>query len=117
MNLSIITMIFIESCNTLYVVFFSAILAHAFGIPLGIWSTLTDRGHLTPHRYLHCLLEWIIDIGRSCPFPILMIALIPLTRLIIGTSLGTTASIIPLTIAAIPFIARIVQIARKEVDK
>ncbi|WP_042281470.1 methionine ABC transporter permease [Candidatus Protochlamydia sp. R18] len=107
----------IEFWNTLYMVFCSAVLAMLFGIPLGVVLTITDKGHLKENRWLHEILGWIVNIGRSFPFAILMVALIPFTRWIVGTSLGTTASIIPLTIAATPFLARLIESSLKEIDK
>jgi D-methionine transport system permease protein len=107
----------IEFWNTLYMVFCSAVFATLFGIPLGVILTITDKGHLKENRYLHEILGWIVNMGRSFPFAILMVALIPFTRFIVGTSLGTTASIIPLTIAAIPFLARLTEASLKEIDK
>ncbi len=102
--------------NTLYMVFTSSFFALLIGLPIGIILTITDKGHIKPHPYLYKSLELLVNIGRSFPFAILMVALIPLTRLIVGTSLGTTASIVPLTIAAAPFIARLVENNLKEVD-
>jgi D-methionine transport system permease protein len=107
----------LELWNTLYMVFCSTVLATLFGVPLGIILTITDKGHLKENRWFHKFLGTIVNIGRSFPFAILMVALIPFTRWIIGTSLGTTASIIPLSIAAIPFLARLVEASLKEVDK
>jgi len=103
--------------NTIYMVFVSAIFALAIGLPLGIILTITDKGHIKEKPHLHNLLEAIVNIGRSFPFAILMVALIPFTRWIVGTSLGTTASIVPLTVAAAPFIARQVEMSLKEIDK
>lgn len=107
----------IELWNTLYMVFVSTLLAVFAGLPLGIILTVTDKGHLKENPLIHQSLGTLINIGRSFPFAILMIALIPLTRLIVGTSLGTTASIVPLTIAAIPFFARLAEASFKEIDK
>lgn len=112
-----INLIPIEFWNTLYMVFCSAVLATLFGLPLGIILTITDKGHLKENRWLHEILGSIVNVGRSFPFAILMVALIPFTRWLVGTSLGTTASIIPLSIAAIPFLARLVEASLKEVDK
>jgi D-methionine transport system permease protein len=106
-----------ETLNTLYMVFTSAFFACLIGIPLGIILTITSQGHIKACRPVYKCLEAIVNIGRSFPFAILMVALIPVTRLIVGTSLGTTASIVPLTIAAAPFIARIIESCLKEVDK
>lgn len=106
-----------ELWNTLYMVICSALIAIGIGLPLGIILTITGRGHLKEHPTIHQVLGSFINIGRSFPFAILMVALIPFTRWIVGTSLGTTASIVPLTIAAIPFVARLVEASLKEIDK
>jgi D-methionine transport system permease protein len=102
--------------NTLYMVFASGFFATLIGVPLGIYLTLLSKGHLKEHKILYKLLSLFVNTGRSLPFAILMVALIPLTRVIAGTSLGTTAAIVPLTIAAIPFLARIVESSLKDLD-
>ncbi len=111
------TLIPLELWNTLYMVFCSTLLAVLFGTPLGIILTISDKGHLKENFFIHTILGWLINTGRSFPFAILMVAIIPFTRLIVGTSLGTTAAIIPLAVAAIPFVARIVEASFKEIDK
>jgi D-methionine transport system permease protein len=112
-----LTLIPIELWSTIYMVFASTLLAIVFGFPLGIILTLTDKGHLKPSPFINRTLGGLVNIGRSFPFAILMVALIPFTRFIIGTSLGTVAAIVPLAVAATPFVARIVESALKEVDK
>lgn len=107
----------IELWNTIYMVISSTLIAVLFGLPLGIILTITGRGHLKENRWVHRSLGFLVNIGRSFPFAILMVALIPLTRWIVGTSLGTTASIVPLSIAAIPFFARLTESALNEIDK
>lgn len=107
----------IELLNTLYMVAASTFFAFLIGLPLGVILTLTDRGGLKESRYLNQSLGSIVNIGRSIPFAILIVAIFPFTRWIVGTSIGTTASIVPLTIAAAPFMARVVEGALKEVDK
>lgn len=102
--------------NTIYMVFVSAFFAVLIGLPLGVILTITGKGHIKENPKLYKLLETIVNIGRSFPFAILMVALIPFTRWIIGTSLGTTAAIVPLTIAAAPFVARLIETCLKEVD-
>lgn len=102
--------------NTLYMVFVAGFFALLLGLPLGIILTITDKGHIKEHAVIYRILEAIVNVGRSFPFAILMVALIPLTRVIVGTSLGTTASIVPLAIAAAPFIARLVETSLKEID-
>ncbi|HVW99987.1 MAG TPA: hypothetical protein VHA52_06105 [Candidatus Babeliaceae bacterium] len=77
--------------NTVYMVSVSAFFALLLGLPLGVLLMITDRGQIKEHLLLYKTLEAIVNIGRSFPFAILMVALIPLTRLIVGTSLGTTA--------------------------
>lgn len=111
------TLVPLELWNTLYMVACSALIAILIGLPLGIVLTLTDRGHLKENRRIHQTLGSFVNIGRSFPFAILIVALIPLTRWIVGTSLGTTAAIVPLSIAAIPFMARLVEGCLNEVDK
>ena len=107
----------LETWDTIYMVVFSSIFAALIGLPLGILLCITDRAGLFPHRGYYSFVEWIVNIGRSFPFAILMVALIPTTRFIIGTSLGTQASIVPLSIAAAPFIARLFEVALKTVDR
>lgn len=102
--------------NTLYMVFASTFFSVLIGLPLGVILTITDKGHVMEMPKVYKVLETIVNIGRSFPFAILMVALIPLTRWIVGTSLGTTASIVPLTIAAAPFVARLVESSLKEID-
>lgn len=116
-NLSKHLPILMESLGeTVYMVSFSAILATLIGLPLGIFILITAQGHIWEQRWLHILLGWVINIGRSVPFIILMVAIIPLTRRLVGTSIGTSAAIVPLTVAATPFLARLVESALKEVD-
>lgn len=103
--------------KTIYMVFVSAFFALLLGLPLGIVLTISSKGHIKEQPMLYKILETLVNIGRSFPFAILMVALIPLTRWIVGTSLGTSASIVPLTIAAAPFLARLVETSLKEVDR
>src|SRR3990172_7853697 len=110
-------LLLLQLWNTVYMVFVSAFFAVLFGLPMGVVLTITDKGHIKEHRKLYKILETVVNIGRSFPFAILMVALIPVTRWIVGTSLGTTASIVPLTVAAAPFVARLIEASLKEVDK
>jgi D-methionine transport system permease protein len=98
-------------------VFVATFFAFVIGLPLGVILTITDKGQIKQNASVYKILETIVNIGRSFPFAILMVALIPFTRWIIGTSLGTTASIVPLTIAAAPFVARLIETSLKEVDQ
>ncbi len=102
--------------QTLYMVITSGVLAIFFGLCLGLLLLTTGKKGMWEKPWLYRILSLIVNIGRSIPFVILMIALIPFTRLIVGTSIGTNASIVPLTIAAIPFYARIAESAFKQVD-
>ncbi len=103
--------------NTLYMVFVSAFFAVLIGVPIGVILTICSKGHIKEHLGIYKVLETIVNIGRSFPFAILMVALIPFTQFIVGTSLGTTAAIVPLTIAAAPFVARVVETSLKDVDR
>ena len=103
--------------NTIYMVVASTFFAILIGLPLGILLTITDKGHICERPYIYRILAAIINVTRSFPFAILMVLLIPVTRWIVGTSLGTTASIVPLTLAAAPFVAKLIESALKEVDR
>lgn len=103
------------TCETLYMVFTSGLIAVLFGLPLGIILLVTRQQHILQHAYYNCLMSALTNIIRSIPFIILLVAVIPFTRLIVGTSIGTTAAIVPLSIAAIPFVARMVESALNEV--
>ena len=102
--------------ETLYMVLASTLFSVVLGMPLGIITAISDEGHIWENKYLNKILNTIINIGRSFPFIILMIAVFPLTKLIVGKRIGTTAAIVPLTIAAIPFAARLVESSIKEVS-
>lgn len=94
----------------------SVFFAYVVGIPLGVLVVLTAKGGLHPHRALNTVLSWVINIGRSIPFIILMFAIIPFTRMIVGTSLGVPGAVVPLTVTAIPFVARMVEQSLAGVD-
>ena len=102
--------------ETLYMVFASTLLGYVFGLPLGVSLAVTDENGIKPNKGIYRVLDFIVNIGRSIPFLILLILLIPFTKLIVGKSYGTTATIVPLTISAIPFIGRMVESSIKEVD-
>ncbi len=101
--------------ETVYMSFGSTFLAFLFGLPLGFLAFLSKKGQILENPRLNQILDVIINIGRSVPFIILLIILLPVTRFIVGTSLGTTAAIVPLSVAAIPFFARITANALLEV--
>ena len=102
--------------ETLAMVGSSTLIAAVAGIPLGVLLVVTERGGLLPTVWLNRSLGTIVNATRSTPFIILLVALIPFTRLIVGTSIGTLAAIVPLSIAAIPFVGRLVENALREVD-
>lgn len=105
--------------QTLLMVFFSTIFSLVLGAPLGVLLTVTsaeEQGGIMPRPVLNNILGRIVNILRSFPFIILMILLFPLSRILVGTSIGTTATIVPLSIAAAPFVARVIETALKEVD-
>ncbi|WFR95387.1 methionine ABC transporter permease [Rhizobium tumorigenes] len=94
----------------------SGLISLIVGLPLGLALVTTGKGGIAEHRWINSILGAIINGFRSVPFIILLVALIPLTRLIVGTALGTTAAIVPLAIAAIPYYARIAEVSLREVD-
>lgn len=102
--------------DTLYMTVVSTILGYVFGLPMGILLTVTDKDGIRPNAFIYKILDVIANIVRSIPFIILLIVLIPFTRLIVGKSYGSTAMIVPLVIAAAPYIARMVESSLKEVD-
>jgi D-methionine transport system permease protein len=102
--------------ETLFMVGVSGLFAAIGGVPIGVILVITGRGHIWPHAIINRVLGGAVNAFRSTPFIILMIAIIPLTRLIVGTSIGTTAAIVPLTVAAVPFVARLAESSLREVD-
>lgn len=102
--------------ETGYMVIASTVLASLIGIPLGIILTVTRNGHILPNAVINSVLGVIVNATRSTPFIILMVAIIPLTRMLVGSSIGTTAAIVPLTISAAPFIARVIESSLLEID-
>ena len=111
--------VFLSTIETLEMVLFSTIFSVLIGLPLGIILQITDseeHGGLMPSPVINTILSRIVNIFRSFPFIILIILLMPLSRIILGTAIGTEATIVPLSIAAAPFVARIVESALKEID-
>lgn len=102
---------------TLYMTLVSTLLAYLLGLPMGIVLVVTAKDGLRPNKVIYKILDAVVNIVRSVPFLILLILVIPLTRLIVGRSYGPTATIVPLTLAAAPFIARMVESSLLEVDK
>jgi len=102
--------------ETLYMVGASAALSIVIGLPLGVALVVTERNHIMANAPVNQVLSALVNVGRSIPFVILMVGIMPFTRLVTGTSIGTTAAIVPLTVAAVPFVARVVETSLKEVD-
>lgn len=112
----VVSMIIEGIGETLYMTIAATIIGYIVGVPLGIILTISDKNGLKPNKILYKILDIIVNIGRSIPFLILMILLIPVMRFIVGKSYGSTATIVPLAVAAIPFIARMVESSLKEVE-
>lgn len=102
--------------ETLYMSVAATVLGYLFGLPMGVLLAVSDEDGLKPNVFLYRCLDFISNIVRSIPFLILLMLLMPLTRFIVGKSYGSTATIVPLVVAAIPFIARMVESSLKEVD-
>ena len=103
--------------ETCYMVLIAIVLATLIGLPLGVILTVTRKDHIMPNSLVNSVLGAIVNATRSTPFIILMVAIIPFTRMIVGSSIGTTAAIVPLTITATPFIARVIESSLLEVDR
>lgn len=101
--------------ETLYMVAVAGVVGFAIGIPLGVILHTTKKGGLLENPRLNSVLGAVVNVGRSVPFLVLMVAIIPITKLLVGTFIGTTAAIVPLTIGAIPFVARLIESALLEV--
>ena len=112
----VFNMLWIATLETLYMVFFSTVFALILGFPFGILLIITKENGLWPHPKFHQILETIINVLRSFPFIILMIVLFPLSRVITGSTIGSTAAIVPLAIGTAPFVARMIEGALLEVD-
>lgn len=115
MSPQIVSLLWQSLGETMYMVAVSSFLSAFFGIPLGVLLLVTDKGHILENAAINKPLGAVVNMLRSIPFIILMVAIIPLTRMIAGSSIGTTAACVPLTLAAIPFAGRMVETALKEV--
>ena len=113
----VFSMILDSTLETLYMVFFSTFFSLLMGFPIGILLVITKEGNILEKPKLNKVLEIIINTLRSFPFIILMICLFPLSRIIVGTTIGSTAAIVPLSISAAPFVARMIEGALNEVDR
>jgi D-methionine transport system permease protein len=117
MSPEIFQLIVWSTLDTLIMVGLSGLLGTLFGLPLGVFLATSRSNELFPAPVANRILGLIVNATRSTPFIILVVAIVPLTRLIVGTSIGTRAAVVPLTIAAIPFIGRVVEAAIREVDQ
>lgn len=116
MNSTLISNLLTASWETVYMLAISTFFAVAIGLPVGIILVVTDKKHILENIWLNQTLGWIVNALRSTPFIILLVAITPFTRIIVGTTIGTTASIVPLTIASAPFFARLVEVSLKEIE-
>lgn len=114
---TMINMIWWGLLQTLYMTLASTLISYVLGIPMGVILVACDRDGVKPLPIVHKILDIIVNITRSIPFLILLIAVIPITRFITGTTIGSNATIVPLVMAAAPFIARMVESSLREVDK
>ena len=115
-NSQVIIMLLEGIRDTLYMTLASTLFGYIIGLPMGIVLTVTDKDGIRPNTAVYKVLDVISNLLRSIPFIILLIVLIPFTRFVVGRSYGSTATIVPLTIAAAPYIARMVESSLKEVD-
>ncbi|TEB06086.1 Methionine import system permease protein MetP [Pelotomaculum schinkii] len=115
-NSWIVGKVLVATWETIYMVLISTVLSYLFGLPLGIILVTTAKNHIMENKGLNRVLGSIVNTTRSVPFIIFLILLIPLTRFVVGTPIGTVASIVPLTLAAIPFVARMVETSLKEIE-
>ena len=115
-NSQVIVMLLEGIRDTLYMTLASTLFGYIIGLPMGIVLTVTDKDGIRPNAAVYKVLDVISNLLRSIPFIILLIVLIPFTRFVVGRSYGSTATIVPLTIAAAPYIARMVESSLKEVD-
>lgn len=117
MSQTMLSLLLNATLQTIYMVAIATLIASLLGLPLGIFLYCTRKGNLLSHPVFYQILAAIVNVTRSIPFVILMIAVIPFTRFIVGSSIGTNAAIVPLSLCAIPFIARITENTLLEVPK
>lgn len=109
-------LLWVNTWITIYQTSLSTLFAYVLGVPIGVLLYITQPNGIWPHRSLNAGLGWVVNVGRSIPFIILLVALIPFTRFVIGSAIGPKAVIVPLVIAAAPFVARMVESSLLEVD-
>lgn len=111
-----IMMLAVGTWDTIYMTLAATFFSYVFGIVMGVILTTTRKGGIAPHAFIYSALDIVVNITRSFPFLILMIAVIPFTRFIVGTTIGNNATIVPLVLSAAPFVARLVESSLIEVD-
>ncbi len=116
MSEQVINLLITGTLDTSQMTVVSTVMAMLLGIPLGVILVVTSKGHILENAALNKVLGAVINAVRSVPFIILMVAIIPFTRMVAGTSIGTTAACVPLTLAAIPFLARLVETSIKDIN-
>ena len=102
--------------ETFYMVILSTAFAYLIGVPVGVILNITSPNGIRPNRIVNIIFGFITNVIRSVPFRILLVAILPFTRLVVGTTIGSTATVVPLVVAAAPFVARMVESSLKEVD-
>lgn len=117
LNSTVVNMLIEGTFATLYMTLFSTFFGYVIGLPLGIVLTVTDKDGIKPNAAVYKVLDFFVNVFRSIPFLILLILVMPVTKAIVGKTYGSTATIVPLVIAAAPFIGRMVESSLKEVDK
>lgn len=116
MNEQMITLLSNGIKETLYMTLVSTLAAYVIGIPLGVILFITDQRGICKNKIIHFVVSAVVNLVRSVPFLILLVAIIPFTRWVVGTTIGSTATIVPLVVAAAPYVARMVESSLKEVD-
>ncbi|MBB4066095.1 methionine ABC transporter permease [Gellertiella hungarica] len=117
MNPVLVDLVWRATVETVVMTFASGLISLVFGLPLGLLLVATAKGGVAENLWINRLVGWVVNGFRSVPFIILLVALIPVTRLIVGTALGTGAAIVPLAIAATPYFARIAEVSLREVPR
>lgn len=117
MSKEVIDLLISGTLESLYMTLIATVIAYILGIPLGVLVYATDKGNVCQNRIVNLITGVIINLVRSVPFLILLVAIIPFTRAVVGTTIGATATIVPLVVAATPFVARLVESSLKEVDE
>ena len=102
--------------ETFYMVILSTLFAYLIGVPIGVILNVTSPTGIKPNRFVNLVLGFITNVIRSVPFLILLVAILPFTRIVVGTTIGSSATVVPLVVAAAPFVARLVESSLKEVD-